>query len=234
MIKKRTASYEDAREVLDQHFSNTGKTPSIRQLKSACGGAGSTETYQAYLNRWLHERQEETGIRATLLAMKSHIEASSKMLSTLVDQAGRQLAMCPVVPMCDGNESESAEVGQSSDDEEVAAPDQGHANPVAPPSRPKEGPTEAQLSGAVDGSIPRFQDRNEIGEHDGAHALDGARALASHRSGSEAEGEAVSSSPVPQNAPSRSETSSQQAALAFGSNAPAAREGAPTGDRRDA
>ena len=107
MTKKRTVSCEDARDVLDQHFSKTGKTPSIRQLKSACGGAGSTETYQAYLHRWHNERQEETGIRATLLTMKSHIEASSKMLSTLVDQAGRQLAMCPVLPTSDEIESES-------------------------------------------------------------------------------------------------------------------------------
>ena len=213
MTKKRTASYEDARDVLDQHFSKTGKTPSIRQLKSACGGAGSTETYQAYLHRWHNERQEETGIRATLLTMKSHIEASSKMLSTLVDQAGRQLAMCPVLPTSDEIESDCVEAGQPSHDEEAETSDHGHADPEPRQMRPTEGPTEAQLNAAVDGSVVRFEERDEFVADDSADTLEQARRYDSQCLDGEAEGEAAPSSPIPRNAPSRSETSSQQAAL---------------------
>ena len=72
---------------LDTHFNKTAKILSTRDLKAACGGEGSLETYLHYVKRWQSERLQGSGIIPALFAMKQHLQSSTTILDAMIDQA---------------------------------------------------------------------------------------------------------------------------------------------------
>ena len=62
MTKKLAPPFEMACERLDSYFRKTHQIMTTRQLKAACGGFGSNETYLEYITRWRAERVEMTGV----------------------------------------------------------------------------------------------------------------------------------------------------------------------------
>lgn len=55
IMSKKPSSYSEAKSVLDENLAETGNILSVRQLKSQCGGVGSLDTFQKYLNKWKAE-----------------------------------------------------------------------------------------------------------------------------------------------------------------------------------
>lgn len=129
--------YEVAKMHLDTHFNKTAKILSTRDLKAACGGEGSLETYLHYVKRWQSERLQGSGIVPTLLGLKQQLLANTAIVEAMVDQALRQLTSLGAV---------------ADEIEDVSADDRANDLPntsQAPPTdvkQPVEAPKQARLS----------------------------------------------------------------------------------------
>lgn len=109
---KKAPSYDVVRAQAANILSNTGKAPTVRQLKAECGGSGSLATYSEYLKRWSAEALAGSGLLASLLAVKSQVEAHCKMVCMLVEQASAQARFVPY--------GEYGESDVEDDDDDVA------------------------------------------------------------------------------------------------------------------
>lgn len=96
MTKKLAPPFEVACEELDSYFRKTHHIMTTRQLKAACGGHGSNETYLEYIRRWTVERVERTGVLSTVLSLHSQIESFTKTTDLLLSTLSDQLRMCPI------------------------------------------------------------------------------------------------------------------------------------------
>ncbi len=134
MASRKAPTYEVVCEELDRHFVKTHQVPTTRQLKTACGGSGSNETYHDYIARWRADRVERSGALSTLLSIRNHVDSSKKMMDLLVDTLSQQLAMCPVdlndasVGADGGGDGSSVEEPVGQDDRKSA--DQGAIPPT--------------------------------------------------------------------------------------------------------
>lgn len=95
MTDKLAPPYQDACSKLDNHFGKTHQVLTTRQLKAACGGSGSNETYLQYIVRWRADRIERTGVLSTVLSLHSHIDSFTKTTNLLLKTLSEQLRMCP-------------------------------------------------------------------------------------------------------------------------------------------
>lgn len=96
MTKKMAPSFEVACGELDRHFARTHRVFSTRQLKAACGGSGSNETYVDYITRWRADRIERSGVLATVLSLQNHINSFTKTTELMLGTLSDQLRMCPI------------------------------------------------------------------------------------------------------------------------------------------
>jgi hypothetical protein len=96
MASRKAPTYEVACDELDRHFVKNHQVLTTRQLKAACGGSGSNETYHEYIARWRADRVERSGALSTLLSIRNHVDSSKKTMDLLVDTLSQQLAMCPL------------------------------------------------------------------------------------------------------------------------------------------
>ncbi|MEL7684464.1 hypothetical protein AAG594_09030 [Citromicrobium bathyomarinum] len=96
MTQKLAPAYEVAREKLNNYFNTTHQIMTTRQLKAACGGSGSNETYLEYISRWRAERIESTGVLSSLLSLQNSIESFAKSIHLQLSTISDQLRMCPI------------------------------------------------------------------------------------------------------------------------------------------
>ncbi len=96
MTNKLAPPFESACVELDRHFRQTHQVLTTRQLKAACGGFGSNETYLEYIVRWRAERIERTGVLSTVLSLHNHIDSFTKTTTLLISTLSEQLRMCPI------------------------------------------------------------------------------------------------------------------------------------------
>jgi hypothetical protein len=135
--KPKAPPYGVAKIHLDTHFNKTAKVLSTRDLKAACGGEGSLETYLHYIKRWQSERLQGSGIIPALFAMKQQLHSSVTILDAMVDQAMRLLTSLGAV----ADEIEDV----SADDGVDGIPNTARA-PSTDVERADELPTQARLS----------------------------------------------------------------------------------------
>ncbi len=107
-IHRKALPYEQAKARLNSFFARTGKIPSIRELKAECGGAGSNETYQQYLKRWLTEQSQASGTMPGLVALRNQVQANAEIMFAIIDQLMRQNARLALLEdgqdgACDGD-----------------------------------------------------------------------------------------------------------------------------------
>lgn len=95
---RKASGYDEAKAQIELYIVRFGKIPSIRNLKAACGGAGSNETYQQFIDRWQAELMQSSGILPTLIAIKNQIEANAKIINALIEQVMRNAALLGVHP----------------------------------------------------------------------------------------------------------------------------------------
>ena len=130
MASRKAPTYEVACDELDRHFVKNHQILTTRQLKTACGGSGSNETYHEYIARWRADRVERSGALSTLLSIRNHVDSSRKTMDLLVDRLSQQLAMCPLdlpdasAEADDDGDGESIEEPVGQEDRQRA--DQGH------------------------------------------------------------------------------------------------------------
>ncbi len=151
---KKAPAYDKAKATLDSHLAKTGKILTIRQLKAACGGVGSNETYQQYMGQWREDRMKASGLNATLLAIRNQTESHAAIMKSLIDQAMLQIALSAVAddivatdaekveeidPDCeiDGEpvlrtEGEQVSEGKADDPNRIESAGSSCATPVAP------------------------------------------------------------------------------------------------------
>lgn len=96
MANKLAPPFQEACVELDRHFAKTHQVLTTRQLKAACGGSGSNETYLEYIVRWRAERIERTGVLSTVLSLHNQIESFTKTTALLLTTLSGQLRMCPI------------------------------------------------------------------------------------------------------------------------------------------
>lgn len=125
--------YEVAKMHLDTHFNKTAKILSTRDLKAACGGEGSLETYLHYIKRWQSERLQGSGIIPALFAMKQHLQSSATILDAMIDQALRLLTSLGEV--ASEIEDVSAEDGAGGIQDASQAPSTDVEQPVEAPKQ---------------------------------------------------------------------------------------------------
>lgn len=88
---RKAPGYEVAKAHLDTHFTQTAKIFATRDLKAACGGEGSLETYSYYIKRWQSEKLQGSGIVPTIFALKQQQQAYTAIFDAMIDQALRLL-----------------------------------------------------------------------------------------------------------------------------------------------
>lgn len=96
MTKRMAPSFEMACSELDRHFAKYHRVLTTRQLKAACGGSGSNETYLVYIKRWRDKRIEESGVRSTVLSLLNHFDSFTKTTGLMLGTLSDQLRMCPI------------------------------------------------------------------------------------------------------------------------------------------
>lgn len=87
---RKASPYEVAKAQLDSHFTKTATVLPTRDLKAACGGEGSLETYSYYIKCWQGEMLQGSGIVPTLVAIEQQLQASAAIIGALLKQALRQ------------------------------------------------------------------------------------------------------------------------------------------------
>ena len=107
MTKKLAPPFAVACEELDSYFRKTHHIMTTRQLKAACGGYGSNETYLEYIRRWTAERVERTGVLSTVLSLHKQIESFTKTTDLLLGTLSDQLRMCPIESSTEDEEDTS-------------------------------------------------------------------------------------------------------------------------------
>lgn len=128
MTQKLAPPYDQACIELDRHFSKTHQILTTRQLKAACGGSGSNETYLEYIVRWKAERINRTGVLSTVLSLHNHVESFTKTTSLLLSTLSEQLRMCPIKIPDEGDESSMREEGASDQEFATSEDDAAHVN----------------------------------------------------------------------------------------------------------
>lgn len=88
---RKAPCYDVAKAHLDAHFTQTAKVLATRDLKAACGGEGSLETYSYYIKRWQSEKLQGSGIVPTIFALKQQQQAHTAIFDAMIDQALRLL-----------------------------------------------------------------------------------------------------------------------------------------------
>ena len=86
---RKAPCYDVAKAHLDTHFTQTAKVLATRDLKAACGGEGSLETYSYYIKRWQSEKLQGSGIVPTLLGLKQQLQANTAIVEAMIEQALR-------------------------------------------------------------------------------------------------------------------------------------------------
>ncbi|MBH9537062.1 hypothetical protein [Novosphingopyxis sp. YJ-S2-01] len=215
MTKKLAPPFEAACEELDSYFRKTHHIMTTRQLKAACGGYGSNETYLEYIRRWTAERVERTGVLSTVLSLHKQIESFTKTTDLLLGTLSDQLRMCPIEFSTEDEAGASfiesaADRGNSSVNSPTAI-----SNEIAGAHAPEEdSPARiARLAGsAAQASEARFLDENAVGASEKQHRgepTDGASPSARPTAIAPETGDASLS---------RDEMGSRQAALPLGTN----------------
>lgn len=214
MANRKAPTYEVACDELDRHFSKNHQVLTTRQLKTACGGCGSNETYHEYIARWRASRVERSGALSTLLSIRNHADSSKKTIDLLLDTLSQQLTMCPLDladvsdDAEDANEQGSAgqpvEIGYGQQDRQIApaASPQNHDTKIDRLATEAARASEARFQGESAPFAPERKYRTEATE---APVRDG---------------EMPSPWPAEQSSTSlsRSDTGSRQAALPLGAN----------------
>ena len=229
MTKKLAPPFEAACEELDSYFRKTHHIMTTRQLKAACGGHGSNETYLEYIRRWTAERVERTGVLSTVLSLHNQIESFTKTIDLLLSTLSDQLRMCPIESSTEDEEGASfiestADHGNDSTNPHTAMTSENpgvHASEEDSPTRV------ARLAdSAAQASEVRFLDENTVDASEKQHR------------GELTDGASPSARPTPI-APetgdaslSRAETGSRQAALPLGTTQSATDERETMHDRR--
>ncbi|HAG37200.1 MAG TPA: hypothetical protein DCL34_10360 [Erythrobacter sp.] len=202
-------------ERLDSYFRKTHQIMTTRQLKAACGGFGSNETYLEYITRWRAERVEMTGVLSTLLTLHNHMESFAKTTDLLLGTLSNQLQMCPIDFSAEDEERPSI----------VERPADNQHEPVNPDTATTHDKVDAQFSEdhsperverfaetAAQASEARFHDRDAVAASEKQHRAE------------PTDGVAPSDWPAPMSAEtegsslSRGDMGSRQAALPLGTN----------------
>lgn len=215
MTKKLAPPFEVACEELDSYFRKTHHIMTTRQLKAACGGYGSNDTYLEYIRRWMAERVERTGVLSTVLSLHNHIESFTKTTDLLLGTLSDQLRMCPIEFSTEDEESASFI-------ESAADRGNGPVNPLTATTSENAGahvPEEhsparvARLAdSAAQASEVRFLDEDTVGASEKQHRVE------------PKDGASPSARPAPlaseteDTSLSRDEMGSRQAALPLGTN----------------
>jgi hypothetical protein len=134
---RKAPGYEVAKAHLDTHFTQTAKVLATRDLKSACGGEGSLETYSYYIKRWQSEKLQGSGIVPTLLGLRQQLQANTAIVDAMIEQALRLATSLGAV--ADKIEDVSADAGADDIEDTSQAPSTDLEQPV-------ESPNEAGLS----------------------------------------------------------------------------------------
>jgi|GEM_PF-2390025 hypothetical protein len=215
MTKKLAPPFEVACEELDSYFRKTHHIMTTRQLKAACGGYGSNETYLEYIRRWTAERVERTGVLSTVLSLHKQIESFTKTTDLLLGTLSDQLRMCPIEFSTEDEENASfieraADLGNSpvNPHNAMASENPGvHAPEEDSPARV------ARLAdSAARASEARFLDENTVVASEKQHRVE------------PTDGASPSTRPAPiapetdNTSLSRDEMGSPQAALPLGTN----------------
>ncbi|MEE4211603.1 MAG: hypothetical protein V2I43_20345 [Parvularcula sp.] len=118
---RKAPGFDEAKAQIEHHVARSGKIPSVRALKAACGGAGSNETYQQFIERWKAERMQSSGILSTLIAIKGQVEAHAQIINTMIEQVMRPAALIGE-PTGDGDQDDDAADNEQIDVDDVPEP----------------------------------------------------------------------------------------------------------------